>query len=68
MIFTKRCVLHYPSTMFEDACRAYVGIVWCLLDEFRLDEAEPFMTDALELSEHAEFIGFLAYLHGCRAG
>jgi DNA-binding CsgD family transcriptional regulator len=51
----------------EDACRAYVGIVWCLLDEFRLDEAEPFMTDALELSEHAEFIGFLAYLHGCRA-
>ena len=51
----------------EDACRAYVGIVWCLLDEFRLDDAEPFMTDALELSEHAEFIGFLAYLHGCRA-
>ncbi len=51
----------------EDACRAYVGIVWCLLDEFRLDDAEPFMTDALELSEHAEFIGFLAYLQGCRA-
>ena len=52
----------------EDACRAYVGIVWCLLDEFRLDEAEPFMTDALELSEHAEFIGFLAYLQAAGPG
>jgi DNA-binding CsgD family transcriptional regulator/tetratricopeptide (TPR) repeat protein len=51
----------------EDACRAYVGIVWSLLDEFRLDEAEPFMSEALALAEQAEFIGFLAYLQACRA-
>jgi hypothetical protein len=35
----------------EDACRAYVGIVWSLLDEFRLDEAEPFVIEALALAE-----------------
>ncbi|HEY6665895.1 MAG TPA: AAA family ATPase [Propionibacteriaceae bacterium] len=51
----------------EDACRAYVGIVWSLLDEFRPDDAEPFMIDALKLAERAEFIGFLAYLQACRA-
>ena len=51
----------------EDACRAYVGIVWSLLDEFRPDEAEPFMIDALKLAERAEFIGFLAYLQACQA-
>jgi DNA-binding CsgD family transcriptional regulator/tetratricopeptide (TPR) repeat protein len=50
----------------EDACRAYVGIVWSLLDEFRLDEAEPFMIEALGLAERAEFIAFLAYLRACR--
>jgi DNA-binding CsgD family transcriptional regulator len=50
----------------EDACRAYVGIVWSLLDEFRLDEAEPFMIEALALAEQAEFIGFLAYLQACQ--
>jgi tetratricopeptide (TPR) repeat protein len=49
----------------EDACRAYVGLVWSLLDEFRLDEAEPFMIEALALAEHAEFIGFHAYLQAC---
>jgi DNA-binding CsgD family transcriptional regulator len=50
----------------EDACRAYVGIVWSLLDEFRLDEAEPFLIEALGLAERAEFIAFLAYLQACR--
>jgi len=50
----------------EDACRAYVGLVWSLLDEFRLDEAEPFMIAALALAEQAEFIGFHAYLQACR--
>jgi tetratricopeptide (TPR) repeat protein len=49
----------------EDACRAYVGLVWSLLDEFRLDEAEPLMIKALALAEEAEFIGFLAYLQAC---
>ena len=51
----------------EDAVRAYVGIVWQLLDEFRLNEAEPVMIKAVALAEQAEFIGFLAYLHACRS-
>jgi DNA-binding CsgD family transcriptional regulator/tetratricopeptide (TPR) repeat protein len=50
----------------EDACRAYVGLVWSMLDEFRLDEAEPLMIKALALAEEAEFIGFLAYLQACQ--
>ena len=49
----------------EDACRAYVGLVWSFLDEFRLDEAEPLMIKALALAEEAEFIGFHAYLQAC---
>jgi DNA-binding CsgD family transcriptional regulator/tetratricopeptide (TPR) repeat protein len=49
----------------EDACRGYVGLVWSLLDEFRLDEAEPFMIKALALAEESEFIGFHAYLQAC---
>lgn len=51
----------------EDACRAYVDIVWSLLDEFRLDDAEPFMIEALALAEQAEFIGPLAYLQACKS-
>jgi DNA-binding CsgD family transcriptional regulator/tetratricopeptide (TPR) repeat protein len=50
----------------EDACRAYVGIVWSLIDEFRLAEAEPYMIKALALAEQAEFMGFLAYLQACQ--
>jgi tetratricopeptide (TPR) repeat protein len=46
----------------EDASRAYIDIVWNLLDEFRLDEAERFMIEAMALVEQAEFLGFLAYL------
>jgi ATP/maltotriose-dependent transcriptional regulator MalT len=46
----------------EDASRAYIDIVWNLLDEFRLDEAERFMIEATALVEQAEFLGFLAYL------
>ena len=51
----------------EDACRAYVGLVWSLLDEFRLAEAEPYMIKALALAEEAEFIGFHAYLQACHS-
>jgi ATP/maltotriose-dependent transcriptional regulator MalT len=50
----------------EDACRAYVGLVWSLLDEFRLDEAEPLLIKAPTLAEEAEFMGFLAYLRACQ--
>ena len=51
----------------EDACRAYVNIFWNLLDAFRLDEAESYLTPAIELAEEAEFLGFLSYMHAGRA-
>jgi DNA-binding CsgD family transcriptional regulator/tetratricopeptide (TPR) repeat protein len=46
----------------EEACRAYVNIVWNLLDWFRLDEAESYLTRAITLAEEAEFLGFLSYM------
>jgi DNA-binding CsgD family transcriptional regulator len=46
----------------EDACRAYVNLVWSLLDSFRLDEAERFLHQAVKLAEEAEFLGFLSYM------
>jgi tetratricopeptide (TPR) repeat protein len=51
----------------EHACRAYVSIIWQLLDEFRLDEAEHRLSAALDLAEESEHFGFLAYLFVERA-
>jgi len=45
----------------EDAARAYVNLVWGLLDNFRLDLAEHHLASAMELTERAEFIGFVTY-------
>jgi DNA-binding CsgD family transcriptional regulator/tetratricopeptide (TPR) repeat protein len=47
----------------EDACRAYVNIVWQLLDWFRLGEAERYLAESIQLAEDAEFLGFLSYMH-----
>ena len=44
----------------EDACRAYVNIVWQLLDRYRLDEAERYLTASIQRAEEAEFLAFLA--------
>ncbi|HEY2519851.1 MAG TPA: AAA family ATPase [Streptosporangiaceae bacterium] len=46
----------------EDACRAYVNIVWNLLDWFRLGEAEQYLRSGVKLAEEAEFLGFLSYM------
>ncbi len=46
----------------EEACRAYVNLVWSLLDWYRLDEAEGFLQQAVKLAEGAEFLGFLSYM------
>jgi ATP/maltotriose-dependent transcriptional regulator MalT len=46
----------------EEACRAYVNIVWNLLDWSRLDEAESYLTRAIALAEETEFLGFLSYM------
>ena len=51
----------------ENACRAYVNTVWNLLDWFRLDEAERYLTAALKFTEEAEFLGFLSYLQAAQA-
>jgi DNA-binding NarL/FixJ family response regulator len=46
----------------EDASRASANIVWNLLDWFRLDEAESYLTPGVKLAEEAEFLGFLSYM------
>jgi DNA-binding CsgD family transcriptional regulator len=46
----------------EEACRAYVNIIWNLLDWFRLEEAGQYLRSGVKLAEEAEFLGFLAYL------
>jgi ATP/maltotriose-dependent transcriptional regulator MalT len=51
----------------EDACRAYVGLVWNLLDWLRLDEAERYLTAAMKLAEDSEFFGILSYMQVARA-
>ena len=51
----------------EDACRAYVNLVWILLDWFRLDDAERYLTAAMKLAEEAEFFGILSYMQVERA-
>lgn len=43
------------------ACWAYMGIVWSLLDDFWLDEADRYLAAAIELAEQAEQFGFLGY-------
>jgi DNA-binding CsgD family transcriptional regulator/tetratricopeptide (TPR) repeat protein len=45
----------------ENAARAAVNLVWGLLDQYRLDLAEVHLAQALEVSERAEFIGFVIY-------
>jgi DNA-binding CsgD family transcriptional regulator/tetratricopeptide (TPR) repeat protein len=46
----------------EEACRAYVNLVWSLLDWVRLDEAEQYLPAAAKLAEEAEYLGFLSYM------
>jgi len=51
----------------EEACRAYVNLSWNMLEWFRFDEAEGYLTQGIELAEEAEFLGFLSYLRIERA-
>jgi DNA-binding CsgD family transcriptional regulator len=51
----------------EDACRAYVNIIWQLLDRYRLAEAERYLTAAVRLAEETEFLAFLSYMYVERA-
>jgi DNA-binding CsgD family transcriptional regulator/tetratricopeptide (TPR) repeat protein len=51
----------------EDACRAYVNIIWQLLDRYRLAEAEQYLAAAVKLAEETEFLAFLSYMYVERA-
>jgi DNA-binding CsgD family transcriptional regulator/tetratricopeptide (TPR) repeat protein len=51
----------------EDACRAYVCLVWNLLDRFRLDEADRYLAAAIKLAEESESFGILSYMQVQRA-
>ncbi len=46
----------------EHACRAYVNIVWQLLDERRLAEAATYLAEAMEFAERLEHIAFLDHM------
>ena len=51
----------------EHACRAYVNIVWHLIDVLRFAEADGILEDAIELAEDTEFDGFRRYLQLTRS-
>ncbi len=51
----------------EHACRAYVNIVWHLIDVLRFAEADGILDDAIELADEAEFDGFRRYLQLTRS-
>ncbi|WP_394428405.1 ATP-binding protein [Streptomyces sp. SGAir0957] len=51
----------------DHACRAYANIVWFLLDDLRLADADRFLTPAIELADRAEHLGFLTYFEVERA-
>jgi DNA-binding NarL/FixJ family response regulator len=51
----------------EHACRAYVNIVWHLIDVLRFAEAERILEDAIDLADEAEFVGFRRYLQVTRS-
>ncbi|WP_419997961.1 ATP-binding protein [Streptomyces boninensis] len=47
----------------EHACRAYVNIVWSLLENLRYADADHFLTAAMDLADQAEHLGFLGYMY-----
>jgi DNA-binding CsgD family transcriptional regulator/tetratricopeptide (TPR) repeat protein len=47
----------------EHACRAYVNIIWNLVEETRFAEAERYLTAGIELADCAEQLLFVTYMH-----
>ncbi len=47
----------------EHACRAYVNIIWNLLEEARFAEAERYLTAGMDLADRAEHQMFLSYMY-----
>ena len=46
----------------DHALRAYIALSSCLLDEYRLDEAEAYLDAGISLAEASDHVGFRAYL------
>ena len=51
----------------EHATRAYVNLIWQLLDDCRADEAAVLIGPAIALADQAEHVAFWKYLHVERA-
>ena len=47
----------------EHACRAYINIVWHLMYDLELDEAERILQEVMALADGAEYLGYLRYTH-----
>jgi DNA-binding CsgD family transcriptional regulator/tetratricopeptide (TPR) repeat protein/energy-coupling factor transporter ATP-binding protein EcfA2 len=47
----------------EHACRAYVNIIWNLIEEARFAEAERYLTAGMDLADRAEHRMFLTYMY-----
>jgi DNA-binding CsgD family transcriptional regulator len=47
----------------EHAGRAYVNVIWNLLEDFSFAEAERYLPEGIELADSAEHRVFLTYLH-----
>ncbi|GIJ72309.1 AAA family ATPase [Virgisporangium ochraceum] len=46
----------------DHACRAYVNLVWSLIEDRRWDDADRYLTESIGYADGTEFVGFLAYL------
>ena len=51
----------------EHACRAYVNIVWHLIDSSVVRRGRRILDDAIDLADEAEFVGFRRYLQLTRS-
>jgi DNA-binding CsgD family transcriptional regulator/tetratricopeptide (TPR) repeat protein len=47
----------------EHACRAYVNLIWNLIEDARFADAERYLVDGMELADCAEHRMFLTYMH-----
>jgi DNA-binding CsgD family transcriptional regulator len=47
----------------EHACRAYVNIIWHLIEEARCADAERYLTAGMDLADRAEHQMFLSYMY-----
>ena len=47
----------------EHACRSYVNLTWNQLDYLRLDDAERYLAEAMQLAERTDHLAYLSYFY-----